>query len=119
LEINGLNGAWKGTVPLSDWEGEMAGLDFDGQQTSILNAIARLSTNLDPHNYNLSGIGPGEEVIGISHDGYKRIDDGIVGISMSVKKLSLPFFCRQLVHHFTIMFQRNKLKWPQHRRSSD
>jgi hypothetical protein len=30
LEVDGLNGEWKGGIPLSYWEGEMGGLDFDG-----------------------------------------------------------------------------------------
>ncbi len=62
LEIDGLNGQWRGRVPLSDWEGELGGLDFDGLPSSIPNAIARLSANLDRHNYDQSGMGPGENV---------------------------------------------------------
>ncbi len=54
LKIDGLNGQWKGRVPLSSWEGEMGGLDFDGLWSSIPDAIARLSANLDPCNYDQS-----------------------------------------------------------------
>jgi hypothetical protein len=47
LEIDGLNGQWRGKVPLSNWEGELSGLDFDGLPFSIPNGIARLSANLN------------------------------------------------------------------------
>ena len=39
-------------------------MDFDGLGESIPNSIVRLSTNLDPRNYDLSNMGPGEEVVG-------------------------------------------------------
>ena len=64
LEIDGLNGQWRGGVPLSNWEGELGGLDFDGLPSAIPNAIARLSANLDLCNYDESGMGPGEDVVG-------------------------------------------------------
>jgi len=36
---------------------------------SIPNSIARLSTNLDPRNYDLSNMGPGEDVVGEIYHG--------------------------------------------------
>jgi hypothetical protein len=111
LEIDGLNGQWRGGVPLSNWEGDMCGLDFDGLLSSIPNAVAKLSTNLDPHNYDQSGMGPGEDVVVECNDNDRGLDDGIVGFKTTVKDLSLPFFRHQLVGHFTIMFQLNKIKW--------
>jgi hypothetical protein len=110
LEIDGSNGGWKGGLPLSNWEGEMGGLDFDGLRSFIPNAIARLSTNLDPHNYDQSGMGPGEDVVGECNGNGRGLEDGIVSFKTSVKDLSLPFFCHQLVDHFTIMFRVNKIK---------
>jgi hypothetical protein len=92
LEIDSLNGQWRGRVPLSNWEGEMGSLDFDGLSSSIPNAISRLSTNLDPRNYNQSGMGPGEDVVGECNDNDRGLDDGIVGFETAVKDLSLPFF---------------------------
>jgi hypothetical protein len=112
LEIDGLNGQWRGGVPLSNWEGELGGLDFDGLPSSIPNKIARLSANLDPRNYDESGMGPGEDVVGERNANDRGQDDGIVGFKTSVKDLLLPYFRRQLVDHFTIMFQLNKIKWP-------
>ncbi len=113
MEIDGLNGQWRGRVPLSNWEGELGGLDFDGLPSSIPNAIARLSTNLDPCKYDESGMGLGEDVVGECNANDRGQDDGIVGFETSVKDLLLPYFCCQLVAHFTIMFQLNKIKWPQ------
>ncbi len=115
LEIDNLNGQWRGRVPLSSWKGEMGGLDFDGLSSSIPNVIAWLSANLDPHNYDQSGMGPGEDVVGECNDNDRGLDNGIVGFKTAVKELSLPFFCCQLVDHFTIMFQINKIKWQRHR----
>jgi hypothetical protein len=61
-------------------------------------------------------MGPGEDVVGECNDNDRGLDDGIVGFVTSVKDLSLPFFCHQLVEHFTIMFQLNIIKWPKHSR---
>jgi hypothetical protein len=44
-------------------------MDFDGLSESIPNAIAQLSTNLDPCNYDLSDMGPGEDVVGEIYNG--------------------------------------------------
>ncbi len=63
LEIDGLSGEWKSGVPVSDWVGKMGSLDFDGLCPSISNAIARMSPNLEPHNYDLWGVGPGEDIV--------------------------------------------------------
>ena len=40
------------------------GHNFNGLRELIPNAIARLSTNLDPQNYDLSNMGPGDDVVG-------------------------------------------------------
>ena len=48
----------------SNWTGEMGMHDFEGAVgTEIPNAIARLSTHLEPWSYDLSGMGPGEDAI--------------------------------------------------------
>ena len=58
---------------MSDWDaGEFGHMDFEGICHSIsiiLNAIARLSTNLDPQNYDLLNMGPREHVVGEVHYG--------------------------------------------------
>ena len=48
LEIDRISGRWEVGVLVSDWEGDLGRMDFDGLSQSIPNAIARLSTNLDP-----------------------------------------------------------------------
>jgi hypothetical protein len=51
---------------VSDWDGDMGRMDFDGLSESIPNSIARLSSssNLDPRNYDISNMGSGEDVVG-------------------------------------------------------
>jgi hypothetical protein len=57
----------------------MGALDFDGLRSSIPNGIARLRANLDPHNYNQSVMGLGEDVVGECNDNGRGLDNGIVG----------------------------------------
>ena len=40
----------------------MGVLDYDGVRVDVPNALARLLTNLDPRNYDSSGLGPGLDV---------------------------------------------------------
>jgi hypothetical protein len=102
-------------VPLH--EAELVGTSSSNSiPYSIPNTIAKLSANLDPCNYNESGMGQGEDVVGECNVNDRGQDNGIVGFETAVKDLLLPFFRCQLVDHFTIMFQLNKIKWPQHRR---
>ncbi len=103
-EIDKLNSQWRGREPLSNWEGELGGLDVDGLPSAIPNAIARLSANLDLRNYDESGMGPEEDVVGECNANDRGRDDGIVGFETAVKDLLLPFFRCQLGDHFTIMF---------------
>jgi hypothetical protein len=37
----------------------MGCLDYDGVRVEVPNALARLSQNLNPYNYDSSGMGPG------------------------------------------------------------
>ncbi len=66
LDIDGLSEKWEDGVRycVSDWEGELGGIEFDGIHKDIPNALARLSENLNPRNYDSSGLGPGLDVIG-------------------------------------------------------
>ncbi len=61
LDINGISSQWKDGVLVSNWDGELGQMDFDGLYESIPNSISRLSTNLDSRNYDLSNMGPGED----------------------------------------------------------
>ena len=61
LEIDGLLDEWSDGVPMSEWEGPLGDNDFEGMREEIPNAIAQLSLNLDPYNFDCSGIGLGED----------------------------------------------------------
>jgi hypothetical protein len=65
LEVDGLTEKWVGGVRklTSDWDGDMGCLDFEGVLVEVRNALARSSTNLDPRNYDSSGVGPDLDVV--------------------------------------------------------
>ena len=118
LDIDGISGQWNDGVLVSDWDGELGRNDFDGLRESIPNSVARLSTNLDPHNYDLSNMGPGEDVVGEIYRGDNGEKEEEIELDQMthVNSLSLVFFRRQLIVHFTIMFARNLIKWPKNRK---
>jgi len=92
-------------------------------QQYIPNAISRLSTNLDPRTYDdLSGMGPEEDIGCKQNNCDNRQRDnviggevGVVGKVYVINNHSLEFFPCHLVEHFTILFGRNKVKWPQNK----
>ncbi len=61
LDIDGLNREWDNGVPTSDWKGTMGDMDFKGLHDGVAHTIARLSTNLNPQNYDTLGMGPGND----------------------------------------------------------
>ena len=66
LEVDGLTEEWVGGVHtvVSEWEGDIVGcLDYEGVPVEVPNALARLSANLDPHNFDSSGLGPESDVM--------------------------------------------------------
>ena len=130
LDIDGLSEKWVGGVGqcVSNWEGELGGLDFDGVHKDVPNALARLSENLGARNYDSSGLGPGLDVIGETRTIFTqeiREDAGnevLKQISVGedcvrhVQFLSLAVFRRLLVNHFAILFRQNKIMWPTRQR---
>ena len=123
LDIDGLDEKWENGIQTSDWTGEMGNHDFEGIDAEIPNAIARLSTNLEPRNYDLSGMGPGEDEV---DPGYSvLLDHGMDGAGPDetepgsevrvVNTLGLGFFRSRLVEHFDILWQQNAIKWPSRR----
>ncbi len=123
LDIDGLSEKWVGGVrqSVSDWEGELGGLDFDGVHKDVPNALAGLSENLDARNYDSSGLGPGLDVIGESrtiltqeiredagNEVLKQISVGKDRIR-HVQFLSLAVFRQLLVNHFAILIRQNKI----------
>jgi hypothetical protein len=117
---------------VSKWEGEIGCSDFEGVQVEVPNALACLSSNLDPRNYDSSGLGPGSDVIAENcslltrevaelSDVAKRTDDRNVMLRISnsvdcmrrVQNLSLIVFRQLLVNHFAILFSQKKIVWPE------
>jgi hypothetical protein len=134
LEVDGLTEEWVGGVRKvgSEWEGDLGCLDYEGVPVEVPNALARLSANLDPRNFDSSGVGPESDVMAVNHsllrsevatvsDSASRIDDmnimkGIMnGVDRvrSVRYLSLNIFRQLLVNHFAILFSQNKIVWPE------
>ena len=126
LDIDELSEKWVGGVRqwVSNWDGEMGCLDFDGVSKDVPNVLARLSENLDSRNYDSSGLGPGLDVIGETRTIFMQEiredadDDVLKQISVGkecfrhVQFLSLAVFRRLLVNHFAILFRQNKITWP-------
>ncbi len=87
----------------------MGDLDFEGIREEVPNAIARLSTNLDPCNYDLSGMGPGEDITGNETVPYEHSRQVL---RSSVSNLTLTPFRSRLIEHFDLSFHRNDIVWP-------
>ena len=117
MDIDGISSQWKDGVLVSNWDGELGHMDFDGLRESILNSIARLSTNLNPCNYDISNMGPRKDVVGeIYHGDSGEEEEMELGQMTPVNSLSLLFFRRQLVIHFRILFAHNFIKWQKSRK---
>ncbi len=66
--------------------------------------------NLDPRNYDISNMGPREDVVGEIYRGDSGEEEEMeLGQMTPVNSLSLLFFQRQLVIHFTTLFAHNLL----------
>ena len=111
LDIDGFSGEWNDGVPISDWSGALGDLDYDGIPEDIPNAIARLSRNLDPRNYDSSGMGRGNDIVTdrlVDNEHVQQI------VQNAVSNMNLSEFRRKLVKHYEIQFHRNALVWPKH-----
>ena len=125
LEVDGFSKKWVGGVQnlTRDWDGEIGSLEFDGVRVDVPNALARLSRNLDPHNYDSSGMGPGLDVVEETRNCMNRDlseSEEVTTREMEigedrvrqVRHLSLAVFRKLLVNHFAILFSQNKIVWP-------
>ena len=91
----------------SDWDGVLRLMDFDGLHESIPNLIARLNSNLNPHNYNLSNMEPGEDVVGEIYRGDSGEEEEIeLGQMTPVNSLSLVFFLRLCSLAISLSYQK-------------
>jgi hypothetical protein len=124
LEVDGLTEKWVGGICklTSDWDGDMGCLDFEGILVEVPNTLARLSTNLDPRNYDSLGVCPGLDVVEettvlLNREMTENAED-LRDIEIGedcvrhVRYLSLDEFQRLLVNHFAILFVQNKIIWP-------
>jgi hypothetical protein len=110
LDIDGFGGVWNGGLPISDWTGPLGDMEFDGVREDIPNAIARLGCNLDPHNYNSSGMGHGSNVISDEVIPHNRVSGLLLHNSISL--MSLTHFQKKLVEHHAVQFSKNTVIWP-------
>jgi hypothetical protein len=112
LDIDGISAVWQNGVHVwaSDCTGPLGELEFEGIRDEVLNAIAKLSMNLDPRKYDLSGMGTGEDVTGGEETvPYKRSRHVL---RSSVSNLTLTEFRSRLIKHFDLEFHRNDIVWP-------
>jgi hypothetical protein len=107
---------------VSDWDGKIAGFDWEGVRVDIPTALASVSVNLDAPNYDSSGLGPGDDITGETRLLLTRELEEDVDITnqisiredcvRSVQNLSSSVFRQLLVNHFSILFSQNKIVWP-------
>jgi hypothetical protein len=129
LEVDGLSKTWVGGMRnlTSNWDGEMGSFEFDGVRVDVPNALARLSRNLDPQNYDYSGMGPGLDVYEETRNCMNRdlsLSEEVTTREMElgedrvrhVRHLSLAVFRQLLVNHFAMLFSQNKIVWPSRHR---
>ena len=99
----------------------MGDMDFEGLNDGVAHKITRLSKNLNPRNYDSSGMGPGNDLVGelydfCKSDSEKGNEGEDTSTSLKINSLSLHFFHSQLVTHFSILFERHQLIWPKSKR---
>ena len=63
LHVDGLPEEWVSDVRWSEWDGELGCLDLEGMRVEVPNALACLSLNHNPGNYDSLGFGPRTDVI--------------------------------------------------------
>jgi hypothetical protein len=109
LNIDGLSGEWNGGISVSSWTGPLGDMDFDGLNEDVPNAIAHLTCNLDPKNYDSSRLGRGCIVLSNDMIPHEHVSDLLIN---SVSLMNLLAFRRKLVKHHAIQFHKNALVWP-------
>ncbi len=56
------------------------------------------------------------KTIGNNDDSEEGNEGEDTSTSLTINSLSLPFFCSQLVTHFSILYERNQIVWPKSKR---
>ena len=113
------------------WRGDHDYDNLDIRRDCVIpNAILWLLQNLIVHNFDSSGMGPGNNVVDEWMDAFERDFDSEIGVHhqedddhdrsvIAVRKMSLSIFCHKLVEHFHIMWSRNKIMWPTEKQRLD
>jgi hypothetical protein len=128
LEIDGLDDKWEQGVP-SIWEGELGNFEEgDVRNHALPSAIQMLNSPAEFRNFDLSGMGAGDDCDETSSINCEVVDTApaISGSTespiastesssdepISVLSLSQNSFKNKLINHFDILFQQNKIVWP-------
>jgi len=109
LDVDGFGGVWNGGVNISDWAGPNGDHDYDGLNQQIPNALSRLCRNLDPRNYDSSGMGRGTDVLRDNMVDNHRVSNLVTN---NISSMTLTAFRSRLVAHHAVQFRTNKLVWP-------
>ena len=121
LEVDGLDDRWEQGVP-STWEGELGDFEEGDVRTHAApSAIQTLNSPAEFRNFDLSGMGAGNDCDENSSLTCEA-DDTVPAVSavtetssdepISVIGLSQKHFKTKLVNHFDILFRQNKIVWP-------
>jgi hypothetical protein len=86
-------------------------MGFSGIHDEVSNSITHLHTNLDPQNYDMSGMGSGDDVI-LGDMLEREVVTKLPIFRSSVLQLSLMDFQIKLVEHFNIQHQAHELIGP-------
>ena len=99
LEIDELNAEWSEvSMPVSNWEGKLGATNLEGiRHETVPWLLMRLSQHLDPRTLDLSGVGPGNDVVCEQHiqpdENDNTNDDGVDSV-WRVKNNLLKMFRR-------------------------
>jgi hypothetical protein len=129
LDEDGLAERWQEGIR-SDWEGEL-GENYQpdmqgfviGRGGAMPSAIQRLHNPSSSRQFgDSSGMGRGEDggddLCGEESDTVHHGFNPILGAEVDpegvrvVRNLTLDYFCKRLIEHFDIMFERHEIVWP-------
>ncbi len=117
LEADGLHEQWNNGVP-SDWEGQLGHHNTRDVNTFLPPAILRALRPVQISQFDPSGMETGndhEANMDIDPDADPDMgDDTACGNKTTriVRHLSLHYFRKKLVEHFSIRFSQNRVQWP-------
>ena len=100
-EEDGNGDEWTGGISIDDWLGELGENDLDHDEDNPPAVFDRLLSNLNIRNYDLSGMGPGSDVVQTAMDREDDDDDDDndrefpAGEIHEVRKLPLAYFRRK------------------------